>query len=51
MSIQQQTTTIELSAILPPQANPRSRFDECGIEGLAASIAQDGLLQNLVVTK
>lgn len=51
MSIQQQTTTIELSAILPPQANPRSRFDESGIEGLAESIAQDGLLQNLVVTK
>jgi ParB family chromosome partitioning protein len=51
MSIQQQTTTIELSAILPPQSNPRSRFDESGIAGLAESIAQDGLLQNLVVAK
>jgi ParB/RepB/Spo0J family partition protein len=45
MSIQ----TIPLQSILPPQGNPRSAFDPATIEGLAASIRQDGLLQNLVV--
>lgn len=45
MSIQ----TIPLQAILPPQGNPRTAFDPKAIEGLAASIRQDGLLQNLVV--
>src|SRR6516162_5061903 len=42
--------SIPLSAILPPQANPRSAIDPAGIESLAASIQADGLLQNLVVT-
>lgn len=51
MSIQQQTTTIELGAIMPPQGNPRTVFDASTIEGLADSIAQDGLLQNLVVAR
>jgi ParB/RepB/Spo0J family partition protein len=42
-------TTIPLQSIQPPQTNPRRRFDPALIEGLAASIRQDGLLQNLVV--
>lgn len=43
--------TIPLVSIQPPQANPRSVFDCTALEGLAASIRQDGLLQNLVVTR
>jgi ParB/RepB/Spo0J family partition protein len=41
---------IPFSTILPPANNPRTAFDASGIEGLAASIQADGLLQNLVVT-
>jgi ParB/RepB/Spo0J family partition protein len=41
--------TIPLQSIQPPHANPRTVFDPATIEGLAASIRQDGLLQNLVV--
>lgn len=43
--------SVSLATIQPPQANPRSFIDHALIEGLAASIAQDGLLQNLVVTR
>jgi hypothetical protein len=43
--------TIPLQSIQPSRGNPRRAFDPALIEGLAASIRQDGLLQNLVVTK
>ena len=43
--------TVPLETIQPPQGNPRTVIDAEGIEGLAASILQDGLLQNLVVTR
>ncbi|MGF1611314.1 MAG: ParB/RepB/Spo0J family partition protein [Kiloniellales bacterium] len=43
--------TVTLSSLEPPAANPRSAIDTATIEGLAASISTDGLLQNLVVTK
>jgi ParB/RepB/Spo0J family partition protein len=41
--------TIPLCAIELTDANPRTSFDAATIEGLAASIQTDGLLQNLVV--
>lgn len=40
---------IELSNIQISQANPRKLFDDQKIDELAASIEQDGLIQNLVV--
>jgi ParB family transcriptional regulator, chromosome partitioning protein len=43
--------SIPLSSILPPEGNPRAAIDQAGIEGLAASIQADGLLQNLVVAQ
>ncbi len=43
--------TVPLQSIEPPQANPRRSIASALIEGLAASIRQDGLLQNLVVVK
>ncbi len=43
--------TLKLSQITPSSNNPRTSFCEATIEGLAASIKQDGLLQNLVVSK
>ena len=45
------TQTVPLSSLQPPSANPRSTFDAAALEGLAASIRADGLLQNLVVTR
>lgn len=42
-------THIQLSQLVPSKANPRKAFDTASIEGLAASIRTDGLLQNLVV--
>ena len=42
---------IPLSAILPPERNPRTAIDQDGVESLAASILADGLLQNLVVVR
>lgn len=45
MSIQ----SISLSQLTPSKANPRKLFDVASLEGLAASIRADGLLQNLVV--
>jgi ParB family transcriptional regulator, chromosome partitioning protein len=42
--------TVSLSQLVPSKGNPRKAFDASGIEGLAASIKTDGLLQNLVVT-
>jgi ParB/RepB/Spo0J family partition protein len=47
MSIQ----SIPLNQLQPPARNPRQLFDDASIEGLAESIRQDGMLQNLVVTK
>jgi len=44
------TQRVPLSQLLPPTSNPRRRIDPAGIEGLAASIRTDGVLQNLVVT-
>lgn len=41
--------TVPLSSLQPPTANPRSTFDAAALDGLAASIKADGLLQNLVV--
>jgi ParB family chromosome partitioning protein len=43
------TQSVPLSSLQPPTANPRTVFDDAHIEGLAASIKADGLLQNLVV--
>lgn len=46
--------TIELAAfnrLLPPAANPRTAMDAAKVEGLAASILADGILQNLVVRR
>ncbi len=40
---------IPLSALCPPKDNPRRNIDHRAIEGLAASIQADGLLQNLIV--
>lgn len=41
--------TITLDQLNPPKANPRTSMDAAALEGLAASIKTDGLLQNLVV--
>ncbi|WOS62041.1 ParB/RepB/Spo0J family partition protein [Sinorhizobium fredii] len=43
--------TVPLQSIQPPQHNPRRSFDAAQIAGLAASIREDGLLQNLVVAR
>jgi len=40
---------VSLSQLVPSKANPRKTFDDSAIDGLAASIKEDGLLQNLVV--
>lgn len=40
--------TVSLSQLVPSRFNPRKKFDAVSIEGLAASIKTDGLLQNLV---
>lgn len=42
--------TVSLSQLVPSKSNPRRKFDAGSIEGLAASIGTDGLLQNLVVS-
>jgi ParB family chromosome partitioning protein len=42
-------TTVSLSSLEPGRANPRKAMDRNGLEGLAASIRKDGVLQNLVV--
>jgi ParB family transcriptional regulator, chromosome partitioning protein len=42
--------TVSLSALEPGRGNPRKAIDRRSIEGLAASIRNDGLLQNLVVS-
>ena len=41
--------TVSLSTLEPGRINPRKARDRSGLEGLAASIRNDGLLQNLVV--
>src|SRR5438874_13291814 len=41
--------TVALSSLEPGRGNPRKAMDRNGLEGLAASIRNDGLLQNLVV--
>jgi ParB family chromosome partitioning protein len=43
--------SISLSQLKASTENPRKTFDQTSIEGLALSIKQDGLLQNLVVAK
>ena len=43
------TQTVPLASLRPSNANPRTRFDEAAIEGLAQSIKTDGVLQNLLV--
>lgn len=45
------TQTVKLKDLIAPAANPRRVIDKGGIESLAASIAADGLLQNLIVRK
>jgi ParB/RepB/Spo0J family partition protein len=42
-------TTLRWSEIAPDPDNPRKHFDEEALDELAVSIAQDGLLQNLLV--
>jgi ParB family transcriptional regulator, chromosome partitioning protein len=42
--------TVALSSLEPGRGNPRKAMDRNGLEGLAASIRNDGLLQNLVVS-
>jgi ParB family transcriptional regulator, chromosome partitioning protein len=41
--------TVALSSLAPGRGNPRKAMDRNGLEGLAASIRKDGVLQNLVV--
>src|SRR5215472_8278103 len=41
--------TVALSSLEPGRSNPRTAMDRNGLEGLAASIRNDGVLQNLVV--
>ena len=41
--------TVTLSSLQLPAANPRTAFDPATLDGLAASIRTDGLLQNLLV--
>jgi ParB family transcriptional regulator, chromosome partitioning protein len=41
--------TVSLSSLEPGRGNPRRVMDRNSLEGLAASIRNDGLLQNLVV--
>ena len=41
--------TVSLLSLEPGRANPRKAMDRNGLEGLAASIRNDGLLRNLVV--
>src|SRR5690606_21759768 len=48
-SITMTIQSVPLTSLEPSRANPRGRFDAASIEGLAASIRTDGLLQNLVV--
>lgn len=43
--------TVPLSSLQPPADNPRRRIDASTLDGLAASIKADGLLQNLVVVR
>ena len=42
--------SVSLSVLEPPAANSRRKFTRASIEGLAASIRNDGILHNLVVT-
>jgi ParB family transcriptional regulator, chromosome partitioning protein len=42
--------TVSLSSLEPGRGNPRKVMDRRSLEGLAASIRNDGLLQNLVVS-
>ena len=41
--------TVPLSSLETDRGNPRKAMDRSGLEGLAASIKTDGVLQNLVV--
>ncbi len=44
------TTQVPVARIRPNRYQPRAAFDEAGIADLAASIAQKGILQPLIVT-
>jgi len=41
--------SVSLAQLSPSRDNPRKLFEVSDLEGLAASIRADGLLQNLVV--
>jgi ParB family chromosome partitioning protein len=43
--------TVSLSSLDPGRGNPRKATDRRSLEGLAASIRNDGRLQNLVVSQ
>jgi ParB/RepB/Spo0J family partition protein len=43
------TATVALGALLPAKDNPRRSYDPKTIEGLAQTIAKDGLIHNLTV--
>ncbi len=45
------TTTLKSSQIEISKGNPRKKFDDAAIEGLAQSIKIDGLIQHLTVAK
>jgi ParB family chromosome partitioning protein len=42
---------VDLGLLRPPAANPRTEFDEVGLNELAASIRQHGILQPIVVLR
>ena len=48
-TIQSGLTTLAISAIEPHPEQPRRRFDEAALEELAASIAQRGVIQPVIV--
>jgi len=43
--------TLPITQIHPNRLQPRSRFDEAGLEELAASIKSQGMIQPIIVTK
>jgi len=42
---------VDIGLVQPSPANPRSHYDQAGLDALAASMAQHGMLQPLVVAK
>ena len=43
--------TLPIAQIHPNRLQPRSRFDDAGLDELAASIRSQGMIQPIVVTK